>query len=102
MEFISQSTNAKPSSESECNQALSYYHQPLPEAASIYGGVGTVALRAPHLVSSATTAEGKINPWSPSLQNLLDQPPATLPPTSNHWGHGFLLCLWHLGLVRTN
>ncbi len=79
MEFISQSTNAKPSSESECNQALSYYHQPLPEAASIYGGVGTVALRAPHLLSSATVAEEKINPWSPSLQNLLDQPPATLP-----------------------
>ena len=84
MEFISQSTSSKLVGEVECNKPLSYSNQALPEIASIYGGVGTVAIQAPQSLSSSTNAYSRsayteINPWSPSLQNLLDQPPATLP-----------------------
>ena len=90
MEFISKSTSflksisSKPVGKLECNKPLSYSNQSLPEIASIYGGVGTVAIQAPQTSSSSRSAYSRsayteINPWSPSLQNLLDQPPATLP-----------------------
>ena len=64
-----------------CTSASSPPQKPAQEINSIYGGVASVA-EPPQIAPPATTAQiktTKTNNWSPSLQTLLDQPPATLP-----------------------
>ena len=50
------------------------------EAASVNGGVASsTAIAVPGRSLGSKPSEAKENDWSPSVQTLLDQPPATLP-----------------------
>ena len=82
MESPSRSTvSNKLTTSPDRTSASSSPRQPAQEIDSIYGGVAGVA-EPPPIVPPATATEiktTKTNNWSPSLQTLLDEPPATLP-----------------------
>lgn len=61
------------------------------DTSALYEGVSGVAKPVPQNLPPSITAKSQANPWSSSLQSLLDQPPSTLPQRLTLGGIAFCI-----------